>query len=410
MNLKKLFIIMFSVMILSFGSIVLASNFTDVNNHWSKEFIDWSEDNNLIYGYDDGEFKPNSNITRGEFVTLVNRLSDDTSIVETISFTDVDESKWYYDEVKKALGFGYIEDGNLFRGDEYITREEASQIFYKFLNGNRMSRVMDFKDESEIRFLDEVIFLTRKGILNGYPDGYFRPKNPITRGEACKVLFFVNENIKNDKLYDEFPKGEELKNIIEKDLVIVTDTFTDKFGNKHEFYENTYLQVPTVEIVSVTFENDYYRVLVNNYQQNYVYDNGYFIMDSGGITPTELRYKFNNKRVTLIEKILPELTNFEDSLKAMSRGNTEIFQKLMNSQNNYANMFSETMTNLDKKANEFELTNYSHTVNWVLADLYSSKVLENQEPKIENTVLIESDIYNLVRFDNNTGIAIVVTK
>lgn len=173
-----------------------ASKFTDVNNHWSKKFIDWSADNNLIYGYDDGEFKPNSNITRGEFITLVNRLSEDTSKVETISFTDLDEKNWYYEEVKKALGFGYIEDGTHFRGDEYITRDEASQIFYKFLNGNKMSKIMDFKDESEIRFLDEVIFLTRKDIINGYPDGYFRPKNPITRGETCKILFFVNENKK----------------------------------------------------------------------------------------------------------------------------------------------------------------------------------------------------------------------
>ena len=40
---------------------------------------------------------------------------------------------------------------------------------------------------------DAVNTLSSEGIINGYPDNTFRPKNTITRAEAASILYGVNE-------------------------------------------------------------------------------------------------------------------------------------------------------------------------------------------------------------------------
>jgi hypothetical protein len=67
----------------------------------------------FIGGYEDGSFKPESNITRAEFITLVNRSFGFTEAT-TIPFSDVLPENWAHAEVAKAVKAGYIsgfEDG-----------------------------------------------------------------------------------------------------------------------------------------------------------------------------------------------------------------------------------------------------------------------------------------------------------
>jgi len=55
----------------------------------------------LIRGYEDDSFKPDNNMTRAEFVAVLNRalgLTDKTVVV----FSDVSANAWYADDVEKA--------------------------------------------------------------------------------------------------------------------------------------------------------------------------------------------------------------------------------------------------------------------------------------------------------------------
>lgn len=86
------------------------SPFTDVQNHWAKEFIDMAYGNGYITGYPDGTFGPDKHITRAEAVTMTNRLFErsadkehiDGNPSETKRFVDLTKDHWAYYEMKEA--------------------------------------------------------------------------------------------------------------------------------------------------------------------------------------------------------------------------------------------------------------------------------------------------------------------
>ena len=45
----------------------------DISNHWAKDKISQWVNGGIVSGYQDSTFKPDNNITRAEFMALVNR-------------------------------------------------------------------------------------------------------------------------------------------------------------------------------------------------------------------------------------------------------------------------------------------------------------------------------------------------
>ena len=87
------------------------TTFTDTDGHWAEGYISSAVSSGLVFGYDDGSFKPNRSITRAEAVTMMNRLlmrspmsNSDTG---SVSFTDVQSSDWFYGNVMAAAN-GYL--------------------------------------------------------------------------------------------------------------------------------------------------------------------------------------------------------------------------------------------------------------------------------------------------------------
>ena len=112
-----------------------AAGITDINGHWAQAEIEKWVANGLIAGYPDGQFKPDQEITRAEFVALVNRAFEKLSENATGGFSDVKPADWFYDEVASAKAAGYISgypDGT-FKPYNAITRQEAAVVITKLL-------------------------------------------------------------------------------------------------------------------------------------------------------------------------------------------------------------------------------------------------------------------------------------
>lgn len=115
----------------------------------SYQAITWMEDNGIVVGYDDGEFKPDQDVNRVEFLKILydgkavggEGYPNPTSM--DVPFSDVDLDEWYGPYV-------------------YMAYED--------------------------------------GVVDGYPDGTFRPADPINYAEAIKIV--VNGFFDVDEEYD----------------------------------------------------------------------------------------------------------------------------------------------------------------------------------------------------------------
>ncbi|MDB5054725.1 MAG: hypothetical protein JWM44_2775, partial [Bacilli bacterium] len=181
---------------LMFGSVGMAYGATsvssDVKGHWAESQIsDWTS-KGLIKGYEDGSFKPDNSITRGEFFALVNRSFGFTAIAP-VSFSDLNVSDWEYTDVQEALSAGYIkgyEDQTIRTGNK-ISRQEMAMIVLRLLGLTEYADKADiFTDASTIPSWSKgaIGAVQLKGIIQGYEDNSFRPLNSTTRAEAVVML------------------------------------------------------------------------------------------------------------------------------------------------------------------------------------------------------------------------------
>lgn len=173
-------------------TVYAAQVFTDIEAHWAKSQItDWVG-KELIKGYSDGSFKPNNNITRAEFMAMVNRAFGYEK-KDIVTVKDVPTGAWYYEEVAKARAARYIsgyEDGTI-RPDNPITRAEAAAIIMRIKGLTANSDVAaKFVDASAVPGWSRgaVGSVAKAGIMGGYPDGSFKAQNFITRAEAVVAL------------------------------------------------------------------------------------------------------------------------------------------------------------------------------------------------------------------------------
>ncbi|MDR1821812.1 MAG: S-layer homology domain-containing protein [Oscillospiraceae bacterium] len=83
--------------------------FTDIADHWAKSYIEYAARKGYFVGYGDGTFRPDSQITRAEFMSVVNTASG--HVVENDSFMlpnmktwpdNADKTAWYYTAVQVA--------------------------------------------------------------------------------------------------------------------------------------------------------------------------------------------------------------------------------------------------------------------------------------------------------------------
>lgn len=153
-----------------------------------QKVVDWG----FMRGDISGNMRPDDPITRAEFVTIINRAFG-YHVMGEDPFTDVTNADWYAQDVAIAYTENYINgtSASTFSPNGHLTREQAVVILA------RNMRLQAYPGEdtsfSDSRDLHEwsrglVEQAVRYHIVNGYPDGTFRPDRAITRGEAATLL------------------------------------------------------------------------------------------------------------------------------------------------------------------------------------------------------------------------------
>ncbi|CEP97544.1 S-layer-like domain-containing protein [[Clostridium] sordellii] len=107
---------------------ITENKFNDISNdYWAKNEVNYLASKGLFNGYEDGTFRPENPITRAEVATILVRSNGDIKQKFKKVFPDIDDSHWASKYIEKAAELGYMlgyEDGS-FKPDQVITRGET---------------------------------------------------------------------------------------------------------------------------------------------------------------------------------------------------------------------------------------------------------------------------------------------
>lgn len=165
---------------------------------WYNSYISKVMHYGVMNGTSDTEFSPNMNLTREMFVTLLHRAWNQPFVGYNNPFDDAQDSNRYsYEAICWAYEVGIIngKSNTEFAPNDNVTREEMAAMMDRFASAYGIDLSSDnpavsFKDAAKISdwAADSVEYLTKAGILNGYPDGTFQPQGNATRAEAAKII------------------------------------------------------------------------------------------------------------------------------------------------------------------------------------------------------------------------------
>ncbi|WP_159881544.1 outer membrane protein assembly factor BamB family protein [Paenibacillus puerhi] len=173
-----------------------AANLTDIAGHRLGSEIAKAVALGIVFGYSDGTFRPDGNVTRAEFASMIVRGLPPGDEGAPLGFKDKDTiGTWAEKAVRQAVALGIIhgyEDGT-FRPDANITHAEMISMVIR-ASGFSMDqeRQTGFADDADIpKWAKPAVFKAEEtGILNAgeFRDGKFAPQAMSTRAEAASSI------------------------------------------------------------------------------------------------------------------------------------------------------------------------------------------------------------------------------
>ena len=150
----------------------------------------------VISGYGDSTFRPSNPTTRGQLTKIAVLARGWAVDCPAIAhFSDVPVGSVFYCFVETAYGHGIISgysDGT-FRPANNVTRGQLTKIVVIAMGWALQCPVPGhFSDVPATEpFFCFVETAFSRGIISGYSDGTFRPGNPATRGQICKIVYLA---------------------------------------------------------------------------------------------------------------------------------------------------------------------------------------------------------------------------
>lgn len=191
-KMKRIILIMIVLIIIMKITTVAGLSFTDVkNSDWYKADLEYivNDSRGILSGYPDGTYRPDVDLQVDQFIKTV---------IMAAGYTIGNgEGYWAQSYIDKAIEEGFIGENDFDDYTDYITREEMAAIVVKVMQ--RLEST-DYQKTEEIssnlrdvtsimtRYKEDVCKVYELGIITGYPDGTFKPKNTLPRREATVVL------------------------------------------------------------------------------------------------------------------------------------------------------------------------------------------------------------------------------
>lgn len=174
-----------------------ATSFSDVpaGAQFHDEII-WLADQGVVKGYPDGTYHPLESVTRDAMAAFLYRMAGSPAYTAPAAspFTDVSTTQQFYKEMSWLASEGISKgwpDGT-FRPFEPVARDAMAAFLYRFAGSPSYTApaTSPFTDVATTQqFYKEMSWLASKRISTGWPDGTFRPFEPVARDAMAAFLY-----------------------------------------------------------------------------------------------------------------------------------------------------------------------------------------------------------------------------
>ena len=186
-----------AVLLVITGMEVKAKTYRDVESgSWFYSSVTDVSKKGIMTGYADGNFGPVNYLTRGELATIIYRIHGKPETIYKPGFPDVPEGMFYSVPVTWAYSYGVItgyEDGN-FGPDSNISREQLATMLYRYaekleydvsVTGN----LNVFPDAGKVSQFAKsaMIWANGAGIITG-DSGMLNPQGTVNRAVGATML------------------------------------------------------------------------------------------------------------------------------------------------------------------------------------------------------------------------------
>ncbi len=173
------------------------SSFTDVPS--TIQFFDeicWLSTAGISTGYPDGTYRPVQPVNRDAMAAFMYRLAGSPTFTPPARspFKDVTPQTQFYKEIawlaSKGISTGYP-DGT-FRPVQPVNRDAMAAFMYRLAGSPEWSApsTSPFTDVTlRTQFYSEITWLASKKITTGYSDGTFRPVQPVNRDAMAAFMY-----------------------------------------------------------------------------------------------------------------------------------------------------------------------------------------------------------------------------
>lgn len=169
----------------------IAPPFQDIAGHWGEPYIENLRLKGIISGKSEGYFAPNDPITRAELTKIaLNAAEIEIEEATEGPFPDVALDSWYINYIYTAKKRGMIEgfpDG-YFRPNNYISRAATLKILLEAAGKAVVETDDNFNDCPKGEWFSKYTsYAKSNNIVEGYKNDGFHPGDNITRAEAVKI-------------------------------------------------------------------------------------------------------------------------------------------------------------------------------------------------------------------------------
>lgn len=177
------------------------SQFTDIQNHWARPFIEGLRARNIISGFPDGTFRPNQAMNRAEYAAILRKAFTMSVKRPYVPFSDVSSNFWGAPAIQQAYESGFISGfpDKTFQPNERITRIQVLVSLIGGLGITVNNTPLLQKSLSEIYqdsglipnfALERAAIATGAGLVVNYPNlRLLRPSQSATRGEVVAFIY-----------------------------------------------------------------------------------------------------------------------------------------------------------------------------------------------------------------------------